>query len=55
MTTAPQPEIWFLTGSQGLYGEDVLTQVADQSRQVSDRLGASPDIPYGRHESTLHA
>jgi len=45
VTTAPQPEIWFLTGSQGLYGEDVLTQVADQSRQVSDRLGASPDIP----------
>ena len=43
--TAQQPEIWFLTGSQGLYGEDVLTQVADQSRQVSDRLGASPDIP----------
>ena len=45
MTTAQQPEIWFLTGSQGLYGEDVLSQVADQSRAVSDRLAASADIP----------
>ena len=45
MTTAQQPEIWFLTGSQGLYGEDVLRQVADQSRAVSDRLAASTDIP----------
>ena len=24
-------QIWFLTGSQGLYGEDVLAQVRDQS------------------------
>ena len=41
----PQREIWFLTGSQGLYGEDVLRQVADQSRQVSDALDASADMP----------
>jgi L-arabinose isomerase len=40
-----QPEIWFLTGSQGLYGEDILAQVADQSRQVSDALAAAADIP----------
>ena len=45
MTTAQQPEIWFLTGSQGLYGEDVLRQVADQSRAVSDRLAESADVP----------
>jgi L-arabinose isomerase len=43
--STPQPEIWFLTGSQGLYGEDILAQVAGQSRQVSDALAASPDIP----------
>ena len=24
-------QIWFLTGSQGLYGDDVLAQVAAQS------------------------
>ena len=36
-------EVWFLTGSQGLYGEDVLQQVAEQSRAVSDALaGALP-------------
>ena len=29
-------QIWFLTGSQGLYGEDVLEQVATQSRRRRD-------------------
>jgi L-arabinose isomerase len=37
-------EIWFLTGSQGLYGEDTLRQVADQSRQIAATLGHA-DIP----------
>ncbi len=31
-------EIWFLTGSQGLYGPDTLQQVAEQSRQVVEQL-----------------
>jgi L-arabinose isomerase len=31
-------EIWFLTGSQELYGPDVLAQVAEQSRQVCETL-----------------
>ncbi|MFI5955978.1 L-arabinose isomerase [Cryptosporangium sp. NPDC051539] len=35
------PEIWFLTGSQGLYGPETLDQVADQSRRIADELGAS--------------
>ncbi|MDR2930814.1 MAG: L-arabinose isomerase [Propionibacteriaceae bacterium] len=30
--------VWFLTGSQHLYGEQTLAQVADNSRQVVDRL-----------------
>ena len=38
-------EVWFLTGSQALYGEQTLQQVADQSRQIADALGASPDVP----------
>ncbi|MFC9331840.1 L-arabinose isomerase [Kitasatospora sp. NPDC057015] len=38
-------EIWFLTGSQGLYGEDVLRQVAEQSREVVESLAAAGDIP----------
>jgi L-arabinose isomerase len=38
MTTDSHPEVWFLTGSQGLYGEDTLRQVADQSREIACRL-----------------
>ncbi|GAA4418419.1 L-arabinose isomerase [Georgenia halophila] len=41
-------EIWFLTGSQDLYGEDVLRQVADQSQQVAAALNDgddSTDVP----------
>ncbi|WP_433473528.1 L-arabinose isomerase [Spirillospora sp. CA-142024] len=35
----PNREIWFLTGSQGLYGEDTLQQVAEQSQAIAARLG----------------
>src|SRR3954449_7110840 len=38
-------EVGFLTGSQGLYGEDTLRQVAHQSRQIAERLDAAADIP----------
>jgi L-arabinose isomerase len=38
-------QIWFLTGSQGLYGEDVLGQVRDQSAQISAALARSPQVP----------
>ena len=31
-------EIWFLTGSQNLYGEQTLKEVAAQSEQVSSEL-----------------
>jgi L-arabinose isomerase len=41
----PRQVVWFLTGSQGLYGDDVLGQVADQSRTISDALDASPAVP----------
>ncbi|MFD0264827.1 L-arabinose isomerase [Kitasatospora indigofera] len=34
-------EIWFLTGSQGLYGEDTLRQVAEQSREVAGTVAAA--------------
>ena len=33
-----KPQIWFLTGSQGLYGQETLDQVADQSRQIQHLL-----------------
>jgi L-arabinose isomerase len=45
MTTHTRPEIWFLTGSQGLYGEETMRQVAAQSQEIARQLDASPDIP----------
>lgn len=39
------PEVWFLTGSQSLYGPETLDQVAAQSREIAGRLGASGDLP----------
>jgi L-arabinose isomerase len=38
-------EVWFLTGSQGLYGEETLRQVADQSREVARGIQASSQVP----------
>jgi L-arabinose isomerase len=38
-------EIWFLTGSQNLYGDDVLQQVADQSEEVVRGLNGAGAIP----------
>ncbi|MCX7426667.1 MAG: L-arabinose isomerase [Planctomycetia bacterium] len=38
-------EVWFVTGSQELYGEDVLAQVAANSRQVVDGLNGSRRLP----------
>ncbi len=35
-------EVWFLTGSQTLYGEQTLRQVAEQSQQVAEGLAGSP-------------
>ena len=37
--------VWFLTGSQGLYGEETLRQVAEQSQGVVAMLQAASDIP----------
>lgn len=33
--------VWFLTGSQGLYGEETLQQVAQQSQEIAKELGAA--------------
>ncbi|MFE1832503.1 L-arabinose isomerase [Streptomyces sviceus] len=41
----PDQEIWFLTGSQGLYGDDVLRQVAKQSSNIAEILGAPGKLP----------
>jgi L-arabinose isomerase len=44
MSTSPSREIWFVTGSQGLYGEETLRQVASQSRVIAEALDAVPDL-----------
>ncbi|MCV7420365.1 L-arabinose isomerase [Mycobacterium yunnanensis] len=38
-------QVWLVTGSQSLYGPDILDQVADQSRQIADQLDGSAEIP----------
>ena len=36
-------EVWFLTGSQNLYGEETLRQVAEQSAEVAKTLQESSE------------
>src|SRR5215207_5325169 len=38
-------EVWFLTGSQHLYGPETLAQVAAQSQQIAEMLDAASDVP----------
>ena len=38
-------EVWFVTGSQHLYGERALAQVAENSRQVVDALNFAKTLP----------
>jgi L-arabinose isomerase len=38
-------EIWFLTGSQHLYGPKTLAQVAEQSRRIADELSTAKAVP----------
>jgi len=38
-------ECWFLTGSQHLYGEEALRQVAEQSQRVAETLNAAAQTP----------
>lgn len=38
-------EIWFLTGSQHLYGDDTLQRVAQNARRIVEELDASLSVP----------
>ena len=40
-----EQQIWFLTGSQGLYGPETLAQVEDQSRKIVDQLNITGEPP----------
>jgi L-arabinose isomerase len=37
-------EVWFVTGSQSMYGQDTLDQVATQSRQIAEQLDGAAEI-----------
>ncbi|MSW64650.1 MAG: L-arabinose isomerase, partial [Actinobacteria bacterium] len=41
----PDQEIWFFTGSQDLYGEETLQQVAEQSQRVAATLDDAAVVP----------
>jgi L-arabinose isomerase len=45
MINLKELEVWFATGSQSLYGEEALKQVADHSQKISKELDASSAIP----------
>jgi L-arabinose isomerase len=40
-----QYQIWFIIGSQHLYGPDTLDQVAKNSHKIADALNGAPEIP----------
>jgi L-arabinose isomerase len=45
MTTPERREVWFLTGSQAMYGDDTLRQVAEQSRAIARALDEDAGLP----------
>ncbi len=45
MPDLKQLEAWFVTGSQHLYGEETLKQVAKHSQEIADALSNSANIP----------
>jgi L-arabinose isomerase len=45
MIDLKQYEIWFVTGSQHLYGPKTLEQVAEHSREIATALSASAHLP----------
>lgn len=45
MSNLKKLEVWFITGSQHLYGEETLQQVARNAQTIADALHASPKIP----------
>jgi L-arabinose isomerase len=45
LTPLDQSEVWFVTGSQHLYGPETLERVADHARAIADALDRSPRVP----------
>ncbi|MBQ2669939.1 MAG: L-arabinose isomerase, partial [Clostridia bacterium] len=45
MKSIKEFEFWFVTGSQHLYGQETLDQVAKDSQAIVDGLNASGALP----------
>ena len=45
ITNMAEKEIWFVTGSQHLYGPDTLKQVAENSQDIVNGFNFSKEIP----------
>jgi L-arabinose isomerase len=45
MKNLEAPEIWYITGSQHLYGEQTLRQVAAHSQKIVEELNDSQRLP----------
>jgi L-arabinose isomerase len=45
MKNLNNPEIWYVTGSQHLYGEETLKQVAEDSQKIVEALNRSERVP----------
>ncbi len=45
MKDLKQLEVWFVTGSQHLYGPETLMQVAEHSKEIAAALDVNPSIP----------
>src|SRR5689334_12823306 len=45
MINLKQLEVWFVTGSQHLYGEETLKQVAEHSKEIAAFLDKAPVVP----------
>ncbi len=45
--TPTRKVVWFVTGSQGLYGPETVERVIEQSRQVAERIAAGVSAPVG--------
>jgi L-arabinose isomerase len=46
MKNLEKSEIWFVTGSQHLYGQDALGQVASNAQKIAQSLGSESLIPF---------
>jgi L-arabinose isomerase len=55
MKNLEAPEIWYITGSQHLYGEQTLRQVAANSQEIVENLNGTQRLPLKLVQANGHA